>query len=90
MPKWSWTVDRIEGEWVVVEASVGRTVQVPRSTLPSRTREGDVLQFEAVADEESAAWKVSRDAASTKERQEAIDSLHKDLKRRDPGGDVVL
>ena len=36
-------VDRIEGDWAVVEMDIGETVDVPIAYLPAGTREGERL-----------------------------------------------
>jgi len=90
MDKWSWTVDRLEGEWAVLEVEPGRAMDIPRSTLPEGLEEGDVLKISVSRERESASWTLERDEAATKERRSKIEELREELKRRDPGGDIVL
>ncbi len=85
-----WTVDRVEaGVAVLVGDADERTAEVPLSGLPVGTREGSVLRVQdsegrpdwgaAVLDEELRQARLS----------EAEQTLRR-LRRRDPGGDVVL
>ncbi len=53
-------VDRFEGSIAVVEVCLGHMRNVPRSQLPSGTREGDVLAFDGHA--------YRKDARATSER----------------------
>ena len=39
-------VDRIEGEWAVLEDENGRMADVPLADLPSGTRQGSVLRLD--------------------------------------------
>ena len=41
-----YTIDRVEGDWVVLEDEGARTFQVPKSWLPESFREGDVARVQ--------------------------------------------
>jgi hypothetical protein len=47
-------VDRLEGEWAVIEWE-GGTFNLPREFLPAGVHEGDVLTISLERDEESTA-----------------------------------
>lgn len=86
-----WVVDRIEGDTVIlVEDETRRTLEVARSLISVSVDEGTVLRVPpteeggpdwglAVADEELRRRRLA-------EAREVLEQL----KKRDPGGDVVL
>lgn len=85
-----WTVDRVEaGVAVLVRDTGERTAEVQLSGLPPGTREGSVLRVpdsegrpdwgEAVLDEQLRLARLSE-----------AERILRRLRRRDPGGDVVL
>ncbi|MCW2278595.1 DUF3006 domain-containing protein [Heliophilum fasciatum] len=39
-----WTVDRLEGDWAILECPDQQIVRLPRNQLPADLREGDLLQ----------------------------------------------
>lgn len=63
-----WIVDRIEGDYAVVELENGKAVDIPLISLPEDIKEGAVIN-------------VSADKAETDKRKENIDSLAKRLFR---------
>ncbi|BER92721.1 hypothetical protein M15_14650 [Atrimonas thermophila] len=63
----------------MLEAPDGTIFNFPRSLLPPKAREGDVLRFDIAVDEEA-----------TRERREKMKNLLDDLKLRDEGGDIEL
>ena len=63
-----WIVDRIEGDYAVVELENGKAVDIPLISLPEDIKEGAVIN-------------VSADKAETDKRKENIDSLAKKLFR---------
>ncbi len=86
----TWTVDRVEAGVAVLLRDAGeRTVEVPLPGLPAGTREGSVLRVPdsdrgpdwdtAVLDEELRVARLGE-----------AERIVRGLKRRDPGGDVVL
>ena len=86
-----WVVDRIDGDTVVlVEDENGRTLEVSRSLISGSVDEGTVLRVPAAA-EGAPDWRLAEPDEELRQRRlaEARDIL-KELKTRDPGGDVVL
>jgi len=86
-----WVVDRIEGDTVVlVEDGTGRSLDVSRSLISVSIDEGMVLRVPATADGDPD-WSLAVPDEELRQRRlaEAHDIL-KELKKRDPGGDVVL
>jgi hypothetical protein len=91
-----WVVDRIEGDVVVlVEDGSGASVDVARARLGSstdagaRVDEGAVLRVPVVGGVPD--WgRAQADERLRRERLEDARDLLDELKRRDPGGDVVL
>jgi len=86
-----WVVDRIEGDTVVlVEDGSGRTLEVARSLISVSVNEGTVLRVPAT-EEGGPAWRLAKPDEELRQRRlaEAQDVLEQ-LKKRDPGGDVVL
>jgi len=85
-----YAVDRIEGKIVVLVADDGTTVDVPRSTLPTRLREGTVLRVRLGANGKPD-WSSAEIDRDEEERRlkEANDTLN-EMKRSDPGGDITL
>lgn len=63
-----WIVDRIEGDYAVVELENGKAVDIPLISLPESIKEGTVIS-------------VSADKSETEKRKENIDSLAKKLFR---------
>lgn len=61
-------VDRLEGEWVVIEWEEG-TFNLPRKLLPASVREGDVLTMTLKRDEELT---VQRQKAAQRELDDLL------------------
>ena len=84
-------VDRFEGDLAVVEVDGARFVDLPRWLLPKGTREDDVLVATArEAADGAVAWEIRIDAEATAAAREEARSLVERLRRKDPGGDIVL
>lgn len=85
-----YAVDRIERDRVVLVRDTGDEVTVPRESLPLAVREGSVLRV-PLATQGGPDWAGARiDRAETERRlREARDTL-RELRRRDPGGDIEL
>lgn len=86
-----WVVDRIEGDTaVLVEDGTGRSLDVSRSLISVSIDEGMVLRVPA-AEEGDPDWNSAVPDEEVRQRRlvEAREVLEQ-LKRRDPGGDVVL
>jgi hypothetical protein len=60
-------IDRLEGDWVVVEFE-GGTFNVPRVLFPQQVREGDVVKINIIVDEEA-----------TKNRKKRVEQLADEL-----------
>ena len=87
-----YVVDRIEGDRERIAVLIpdgGRPVQVPVAQLPRGCAEGDVLRV-PVRGGQPVWGEAVRDAAERDRRLAAAGELLKKLRRRDPGGDVVL
>ncbi len=65
------TIDRFEGEFAVCEREDRTMINIPRSRLPRRAREGDILIIEGDS--------IKLDSAGTTRKKEAIEKLMKDL-----------
>ncbi|MDD6728496.1 MAG: DUF3006 domain-containing protein [Eubacteriales bacterium] len=61
-----WIVDRIEGDFAVVELENKQTADIPLKSLPEKIKEGDVVS-------------ISIDENETADRKKNIDSLAKKL-----------
>lgn len=77
------TVDRIEGDMVVLEVAPHEMCDIPRTRFPTNVREGDVVE----ADEDGH---FMVDDSSTKAARTEVEHLVSELVRRDPGGDIAL
>jgi Ethanolamine utilization protein EutJ (predicted chaperonin) len=83
-------VDRVEGPIMIVIANDGAAREVARTTLPADIGEGAVLRVPL--DEDGVPlWACAERARDLEEGllREGRDRLD-ELKKRDPGGDVVL
>lgn len=85
-----WVVDRIEsGIAVLVRDDDTRPEDVPMLVLPAGVREGAVLRVPEVRGK--AAWRSSVvDVKAGRERLREVEEVLERLRKRDPGGDVVL
>lgn len=85
-----WVVDRVEPPMAVVVADDDeRQVDVPLDRLPAGARAGAVLRVpedDGVPDWEAAKVDEELRQARLQEAEAALDRL----RRRDPGGDIVL
>lgn len=85
-----WVVDRIEsGMAVVVRDDDARQKDVPVLVLPAGTREGAVLRVPEVQGRPVWSHAVADDEMRRERLRQAEEVLQR-LRRRDPGGDVVL
>ena len=86
-----WVVDRIEADTaVLVEDGTSRILEVSRSLISVGIDEGAVLRV-PVTEEGGPGWGLAEPDEELRQRRldEAGDILEQ-LKKRDPGGDVVL
>jgi hypothetical protein len=85
------TVDRREGDIVVVEAEDGRMFELPEWTLPPRVREGDVIRVRVgLGADGERRLTLAVDPEATRAARGAAEEILSRLRRRDPGGDIVL
>ncbi len=85
-----WVVDRIEsGIALVVRDDDAGQHDVPVALLPAGIREGAVLRVPEVRGRPIWSRAVADEALRLKRLREAEEVLRR-LRRRDPGGDVVL
>jgi len=83
-------VDRFEGRIAVLIGDDGTQHDVPRKQLPKGTAESSVL--EVTLDRHGHPnWATARlDQTERERRLERAKELLEELKKRDPGGDIVL
>jgi hypothetical protein len=85
-----YAVDRIEGELVVLVRDSGEEASVPRASLPSAIREGTVLRV-PVGERGVPRLDAARvDEAETERRLGEARQILRELRKRDPGGDIEL
>ena len=85
-----YVVDRLEGDVVVLVGDDSRAVEVSPSELPVEVAEGDCLRV-PVAEDGSEAWQRARiDEELREQRLQENQAVLDELRKRDPGGDVVL
>lgn len=73
------SVDRYEGDIVVLVTDDGRQVEFPSDLLPAGTKAGDLLRL-TIDRDEVATGKLKADTKKVQAR----------LKKRDTGGDIKL
>ena len=85
-----WIIDRFEGGHAVLERALHEMLDLPRSLLPSGTREGDALRVTIHADVGTSRVTLVRDEQETARRAAEVRHLQKALRAKDPGGDITL
>lgn len=86
-----WIVDRFEGDLVVVEVDGDRFLDMPRWLVPTDAREGDVIALSVERGEGGAVTIRARiDSEATDSARAEASRLVENLKKKDPGGDIVL
>ena len=85
-----WVVDRVEGGVAVLVGDDDQeTLDVPLSVLPPGSREGSVLRVGESAGE--PLWTSAvLDEELRLERLRQAEAALDELRKRDPGGDIVL
>jgi hypothetical protein len=78
-----WVVDAIEEDSASIEVDGGPMINVPRSMLPPRTKEGDVLRVTMEIDEHG-----TREAMEASRQQ--VEKGREASRQNDPGGDISL
>ncbi len=85
-----YAVDRIENERAVLVGDAGDTHEIPLAQLPGELREGVVLRV-PMGEGGDPDWPAARvDEAETGRRLKEAERLLRELRRRDPGGDIEL
>ncbi len=85
-----YAVDRMERKYVVLIGDAGDEVTVARAELPARLKEGMVLRV-PVGEQGDLDWPAARmDQDETERRRREAERIIRDLRRRDPGGDIEL
>jgi hypothetical protein len=85
-----YAIDRLEGETAVLIGDDERTVELSRSSLPARVREGTVVRV-ALGPDGVPDWSTA--TIDDKERERRLKAAEEQLKRlreSDPGGDITL
>jgi hypothetical protein len=83
------TVDRIEGDYLVLEGSDGRTFDLHRLLAPDDAAAGDVITLEL---ERGAGWTRATlrvDPEATRKAQREVAQRLKRLREDDPGGERI-
>ena len=85
-----YSVDRIEGALAVLVGDDGSEHEVSRKQLPKGTVENSVLEV-PLDGSGRPDWAGARlDPAERERRMQRALALLEELKKRDPGGDIVL
>lgn len=85
-----YAVDRVEGEQAVVFSDGGEEYVVPLAKLPAGTREGTIIRVGEDA-AGAPAWPTAWiDEAEARRRSQEVEDILRDLRGRDPGGDVQV
>jgi Protein of unknown function (DUF3006) len=83
-------VDRFEGTTAVLISDAGEQIEVARSRLPEEVQPGTMLRVTR-DDAGSIRWEDARIDESEKARRLAEgEVILNELRKRDPGGDIVL
>ena len=85
-----WVVDRFEDGVAVLVTDEGGVVEVDAGRLPRKVAEGDVLRISRDAQGVIRWGAAVVDAEATEARKKDAEGILRELRRRDPGGDVVL
>ncbi len=85
-----WVVDRVEPPVAVVVADDDeRQVDVPLASLPAGVRAGTVLRVPE--EDEAPLWEAAKvDEELRRVRMREAEAALDRLRRRDPGGDIVV
>lgn len=81
-----YTIDRFEGEWVVLEDASGHTFSVPREWLPADAREGDVLNASVANAAGAHLLRLTLDAEGRQDRLDNAAQRREALPRGPKGG----
>ncbi|MDA0313395.1 MAG: DUF3006 domain-containing protein [Gemmatimonadetes bacterium] len=85
-------VDRIEGRTAVLEKEDGSLYPVSEELLPEGAGEGSVLQVYLDQDKDGGPvlLRLELDPEETQRRLKHGEAILDELRKRDPGGDVVM
>jgi hypothetical protein len=84
-------IDRFDGELAVVEVDGTRFIELPRWLLPAEAREDDLLTLTTRTTPDGAiTHEIRVDAAATAQARAEAQALVDRLRRKDPGGDLIL
>ena len=83
-------LDRYESEIAVLVSDDGGVIEVDRSQLPNGAKPGMVLRVTRDETGELLWGNAQIDVEATAKRLEEAESLLGALRKRDPGGDIVL
>jgi hypothetical protein len=83
-------LDRIEDGVAILVTDNGETIEVARSVLPVGAREGHVLSVPRDAGGGLRWGAAAVDDEATAKRLAEADDVLGELRKRDPGGDVLL
>ena len=86
----TWVVDRFEGDIAVLVADSGEVVEAARRLLPRGSRVGVVLRVPRGGDRGLSWGEAVVDDEATRGRRGEAEGILKELRQRDPGGDVAL
>ena len=83
-------VDRIEGDVAVLVSDEGEVLELERGLLPHGAKAGVVVRAPR-GDDGSFDWaRAGVDEEATRERRREAEEILRELRKRDPGGDVAL
>ncbi len=83
-------LDRYEAEIAVLVPDDGGVVEVDRSQLPTGAKPGMVLRVTRDEAGELLWGEAQVDVEATAKRLEEAEAILSELRKRDPGGDIVL
>ena len=83
-------VDRIEADLAVLVADSGGILEVPHQQLPIGVRPGSVIKAPRGPSGEIEWGSAELDEAEAEERLARAESILRELRKRDPGGDISL
>lgn len=84
-------IDRLEGQLAVVEVDGSHFLPIPRWLLPAAAVEDDVLSLTSRTDEAgNLIHEIRLDPAATARARAEAEALVGRLRKKNPGGDLVL
>ena len=83
-------LNRYEAEIAVLVSDDGGVIEVDRSQLPAGTKPGTVLRVTRDEAGELLWGEAQIDVEATAKRLEEAEAILRELRKRDPGGDIVL